>query len=155
METGLVGANSLVQTPIGLLSVDTALSGGPNADLGWSVAGELAIDTDDFWETLGSLQVGMDVMSADFMSNLSQVPAAGGRVRVSGAFSQPLPAGYSASLSGYYQLAEMEGDRGFGASVSMSSRCEQRADNWRRRRIREPGRVPGVANSMALAWLRG
>ena len=120
LDTGLVGANSLVQTPIGLLSVDAAVSAGPNAELGWSVAGELAIDTDDFWETLGSLQVGMDIMSADFMSSLSQVPAAGGRVRVSSAFSQPLPAGYSASISGYYQLAEMEGDRGFGASVSLS-----------------------------------
>ena len=109
-----------MQTPIGLLSVDAALSARSHADLGWSVAGELAVDTDEFWETLGSLQVGMDVMSADFMSSLSQVPAAGGRVRVSGAFSQPLPAGYSASLSGHYQLAEMESDRGFGASVSLS-----------------------------------
>ena len=120
VDTGLVGANSLVQTPIGLLSIDAALSAKPRAEFGWSVAGELAFDADEFWETLGSLQVGVDIMSADFMSNLSQVPAAGGRVRVSGAFSQPLPAGYSASLSGHYQLAEMESDRGFGASVSLN-----------------------------------
>ena len=118
--SGLLGANGLVQTPLGLLSVDAALSAGRDAAFGWSGAGELTIDTDEYWETLGSLQVGMDIMSADFMSSLSQVPAAGGRVRVSGSVSQPLPAGISASLSGYYQIAEMESDRGFGGSVSLN-----------------------------------
>lgn len=119
-RTALVGAGVLSQTPFGLLSMDAALSGGDEAELGWSIAGEIELDSKRLWAPLSSAQFGLELTGEHFVSGLDQAPSEGAHARISGSVGHRLGARTSASISGYYQLAEEELDRGFGAGFSLN-----------------------------------
>jgi outer membrane usher protein len=119
-DTGLFGFNALTQLAYGLLSFDTAASITVNGDLGWSFGGDFEIDTDQLWDEIGALSFGIEVEGSDFVSSLEQMPADAMRMRISGSLSQPLPAGLTGNISGYFQLSEAETDNGFGTSISVN-----------------------------------
>ena len=124
-DVAVTGVNILSQTPYGLASLDTEVSGAADGTVGWSASAELAVETDRLIKSLNSAQLAVEIFSKDFVPSLSQVSSEGSRIRVSGAVGQRLPAGMSASIAGYYQLADEEADRGFGTSFSLNRAVSQ------------------------------
>lgn len=116
----LIGAGALLQTRFGLLSMDVALSGNREAGLGWSIAGEIELDSKRLWAPMTSAQFGLELAGEHFASGVDQAPSEGARARISGAAGHRLGARTSVSISGYYQLADEELDRGFGAGFSLN-----------------------------------
>jgi outer membrane usher protein len=120
LDVALTGVSLLSQTPFGLASVDTAISGAADGTIGWSASAELEFEADRLLHSLNSAQLAVEFISKDFVSSLNQMSNEGSRIRFSGAAGQRLSAGLSASVSAYYQLAEEESDQGFGTSFSLN-----------------------------------
>lgn len=120
LDASLIGLSGLLQTGYGLWNINTFSSISPEGDLGWSVTSDFSFDTDQLWEELGNLSVGIDIEQNGFFSSLSQTTGKADRIRFTGSLSHPLPMEFTANLSGYYQLAKEDVNSSFGTSLSLS-----------------------------------
>ncbi len=119
-QGALGSAGALTQTPLGLLGLDAAASVSNDIGLGWLLSAELDLNTARFWKALGSIHIGAEIRSEGFATSLEDVDAAGASIRVNGSLSQPLPAGFSMGVSGYFVISPSVSDESFGTSISLS-----------------------------------
>jgi outer membrane usher protein len=124
-SAALVGGSLLSQMTYGLLSLEAAFSGHRKVGPGWSLSGDLELESRQFGEAFNSANVGVEIIGRQFASAVHQEPSEGSRARVSASMGRRLGSGTSATLSGYYQFAEEELDHGFGASFSLSQVLRQ------------------------------
>lgn len=118
-ETALIGAGAVIQTRLGLLGIDTSASNSAVAGLGWSAGANLEIDTAKLLPALGPVQFGAEMHSEGYAGSLDQEPADSPELRLSGSISQPLPLGFTGSLSGHYAMRD-DAKGGFGTSVGLN-----------------------------------
>ena len=118
-ETSLIGTGAVIQTRIGLLGIDASASNAVQAGLGWSAGANLELDTAKFWPGLGPVQFGTEIATAGYAGSLDQLPAEAAELRLSGAITQPLPLGFTGSLSGHYVLKD-NAPGGFGTSIAVN-----------------------------------
>jgi len=116
----LLGANALMQTSFGLMSLESSVSVHGGESLGWSLAGEFDFSSERLEEVLGSAHLGFDIASDDYLSGLEGMPNDGMRMSVNGSLSRALPKNMTANIAGYYAFGESNDYGGYGLSASLN-----------------------------------
>lgn len=116
-DTVNTGASILLQTTLGLLSLDSAASASAQ-DFGLFGGADLEMEIDP--DVAGSVHLGLEYESSGFMQPGAERTPGTSIVRASGSLSYPLGDGIASTLSAHYTFTEDSSADAFGVGLSLS-----------------------------------